>query len=133
VYRLRALLDTCDDSDEGVAFALSAARIQLDLPLLTKLIAKYTKLGQWRKGFAIWKALESVGVTPDTTIANAAIGACSHGDEAGYQEAWTVFNSIVASGLRPDPITYRVSIVAMTKSGAWERSVEVLVLTIPAI
>lgn len=46
---------------------------------LTKLVSRLSREGHWQKGLEVFEALPHMGLTPDTTITNAAISACDRG------------------------------------------------------
>lgn len=110
---------------------LSTVDVRLSLPGLTKLISKLNKAGQWREGLTVFHVLPSLGLVPDATVANAALGACDRGGDGAA--AWSIFEIMEVCALEADAITYKALVAALSKSGHWRRCVLVCAAVLSAV
>lgn len=121
VYRIKALLGEHPANAKYTMTLLSAVDVRLSLPGLTKLISKLNKAGQWRQGLTVFHVLPSLGLVPDATVANAALGACDRGGDGAA--AWSIFEIMEVCALEADAISYKALVAALSKSGHWRRCV----------
>jgi len=119
--RIKALLSEHAADTGYTATLLSATDVRLSLPGLTKLISKLNKAGHWRQGLTVFNTLPSLGLVPDATVANAALGACDRGGDGAA--AWSIFEIMAACALEADAISYKALVAALSKSGHWRRCV----------
>lgn len=62
VHRLKALLSQWEPSVAAYTNVLRHSGIPCTLPLITKLVSKYNKSGQWRCGLALCWSLPAIGL-----------------------------------------------------------------------
>ena len=60
--RLKALLSQCEPTQAAFTDALLNCGMPCTLPLITKLVSKFNKSGQWRRGLALCWSLQSIGL-----------------------------------------------------------------------
>ena len=122
---LTAALSACPDSPRAVRAVLThvTTGFQPRLPGLTKLMARFAKDGRWQKSLCIFDALPLLGLTPDTTVANAAIAACDRGGQ--WPRALAIFAGMREHGPCRDTITFSSTISARSKSRRAHMAVEV--------
>ncbi len=61
---------------------------------LTKMVAKLSREGSYRKGLEVFEALPAVGLVADVALTNAAISALDKGESPDHAEATPVHCSI---------------------------------------
>jgi len=79
--------------------------------------------GHWQKGLEVFESLPEMGLTPDTTITNAAISACDRGGQ--WEKALQIFYNMDAHGLCRDTITYSSVISALSKGRQCSLAIDV--------
>jgi hypothetical protein len=125
------MLSQCSADNESIGAALVNAGLPCTLPGLTKLISKFNKSDQWRRGLAVFHALPAVGLIADATVANAALGSCDRG--AAADSAWSIYYLMCERNLEADAISYKALISALCKGGQWQRAVTVRLRPVSAV
>ena len=90
---------------------------------LTKLVSRLSREGHWQKGLEVFESLPEMGLTPDTTITNAAISACDRGGQ--WEKALQIFYNMDNHGLCRDTITYSSVISALSKGRQCSLAIDV--------
>lgn len=96
------------------------------VPMLTKLMAHFTKLNAWPRALLLFEALVPLGLAPDTTIANAALNAADRGALA--RQALDVLRTMDVAGVLRDASTYKSAAAALCKGERWADALRVRAL-----
>ena len=99
---------------------VQASMVQIGL---TKLVSRLSREGHWQKGLEVFESLPEMGLTPDTTITNAAISACDRGGQ--WEKALQIFYNMDNHGLCRDTITYSSVISALSKGRQCSLAIDV--------
>lgn len=102
---------------------LTSSQFRPRLPGLTKLVSRLSRDGHWQKGLEVFESLPEMGLTPDTTITNAAISACDRGGQ--WEKALQIFYNMDTHGLCRDTITYSSVISALSKGRQCSLAIDV--------
>eukprot|EP00892_Ulva_mutabilis_P011421 jgi/Ulvmu1/8651/UM046_0056.1 len=124
--QLREELASCtSDADVAAALRRFGQFGKATLPTLTKLIARYSKSRQWRRGVAVFNHLHELSHTPDLEVANATLFACHRGGSAA--EAWHVYRRMCELHIVPDRITFKALLPVLGAADEWQACLECFV------
>eukprot|EP00892_Ulva_mutabilis_P001864 jgi/Ulvmu1/11679/UM008_0089.1 len=128
--RLKALLSQCEPTTNAFVHVLLHCGVPCTLPLITKLVSKFNKSGQWRRGLALYWALPVVGLEADAQMANAALGSCARGGDAAA--AWALYRFMASRTLALDTVSFRTLLAALRKGGLWQQCLKVFMHAVEA-
>eukprot|EP00210_Caulerpa_lentillifera_P009153 g8727.t1 len=126
VYDMRSLSAALNAARPGcgeIRRILTSSQFRPRLPGLTKLVSRLSREGHWQKGLEVFESLPEMGLTPDTTITNAAISACDRGGQ--WEKALQIFYNMDQHGLCRDTITYSSVISALSKGRQCNLAIDV--------
>eukprot|EP00210_Caulerpa_lentillifera_P009501 g9061.t1 len=126
VFDMRSLSAALNAARPGcgeIRRILTSSQFRPRLPGLTKLVSRLSREGHWQKGLEVFESLPEMGLTPDTTITNAAISACDRGGQ--WEKALQIFYNMNQHGLCRDTITYSSVISALSKGRQCNLAIDV--------